>query len=133
MCAIDDAEYWKVSRTEMRTARKLWSCEECGRRIVPGERYQFLTGCLDSHWSVHRTCLHCTAAGEWLNEVCGGYPISMLREELIEHWNEGFRSIAYGRLVVAQKLRWHDGRDPVPDSAAVAELAKQMMRAQVAA
>lgn len=133
MCAIDDLEPSTVWSEKWRTARKAHPCGECDRTIAPSERYHFVSALTDGHWSDHRTCAHCAAAGTWLHEVCGGYPTSMLREELAEHWNQGFRSVPFGRLVVGVQRRWHDGRDPVPDSAVVAGLAKQMMRAQVAA
>lgn len=132
MCAIDSCDPATLWSEKWRTARKPHRCEECDRIIAVSERYRFVSALTDGHWSDYRTCAHCAVAGRWLDEVCGGYPSMMLREELFEHWHEGFRSIPFGRLAVGQKLRWHDGRDPVPDGAAVAELARQMMRAQVA-
>lgn len=135
MCAIDNCEPWRVYRSEHRTARKPWSCCDCARRIPPGERYNFLTGMTDDGppWQTFRWCVHCAAVGEWLNVVCCGYPLGALRDELREHWDEGYRSVAFGRLIVAQCHGWHDGRAPVPDRAEVAELARSMMAAQVAA
>lgn len=131
MCAIEDCEPWTVHREETRTARKPWTCGECDRTIPTGERYQFLTGLADHQWHEHRWCAHCAAAGLWLQEVCGGYPIGMLREELVEHWDEGFRSIGFARLLIGQRHGWHEGRDPVP--VGVVDLAQRMLREQVAA
>ncbi len=122
MCAVDDCEPWDVFRKEKRTARKQHRCHECYRLITPGESYTYLTGLIDGHWHTNRCCEHCEAAGVWLEVVCGGFPIGMLREELTEHWEEGFRSIAFGRLIVGQRRGWREGRDEIPSG--VSEMAK---------
>lgn len=131
MCAIDDAEPLEVSHQQQRRARKAWACGECRRTIQPGELYRYLTGRVysDNEWLEFRWCRHCHAAGEWMGEVCGGYPREMLLEELREHWEEGYRSIPFARLIVGVKHGWHDGRDPEP--VGVRELAKAMLAAQV--
>lgn len=130
MCAVDDAEPWTVSREETPRARKQWRCGECGRGILPGERYHLLVGLSGGIWHKHRWCAHCNAAGIWLAIACGGYPTGMLREELIEHWNEGYRSLPFARLIAGQRRGWHEGRDPIPTG--VSELAQAMLREQVA-
>ncbi len=84
-------------------------------------------------WSEKRRTARKPHRCQECDRTIAGYPPTMLREELTEHWHEGFRSVAFGRLIVGQRRRWHDGRDPVPDGAVVAELARQMMRSQVAA
>lgn len=131
MCAIDDCEPATVWTEAWRVGRKPWRCFECDRTIPVGEHHNYVSTLVEGRWDSFRRCGHCMAAGVWLAEVCGGYPLGMLREELIEHWHEGYRSVPFARLIVGQKRRWHDGRDPVPTG--VAEMAKQMLRAQVAA
>jgi hypothetical protein len=130
MCAIEDAEPWKVVRQQTRKARKPHKCRECRRFIQKGETYQFLAGLHDHGWEQWRWCAHCDAAAQWMNYVCSGYILGGLHEELCEHWQDGFRDIEFGRLISRQKHRWHDGRDQIPID--VPELARRMMRQQVA-
>jgi hypothetical protein len=137
MCAVDDCEPWVVKRETTPIARREYRCGECGRWIRIGEKYHKVVG-LDAYgqsqtpvkWDTYRTCRHCIALGEWMNVVCGGWPIRGLRAELVEHWYDGYRSVPFGRLIVAQKHRWHDGRDPIPSG--VSELAKAMLQKAVA-
>jgi len=131
MCAFDDCDTADIWTHRDRKARVPHRCRECGRTVAPGETYRLNTWLYDGRWSTSKTCQHCLAAGSWLDEVCGGYPVGMLREELVEHWHEGFRSVPFARLIAGQKRRWHDGRDPIPEG--VAALANQMMQGQVAA
>lgn len=131
MCAIDDSEPPTVYREQQPRARKPHRCAECARTIPPGERYHRITGLWDGRWDQIHQCRHCVAVSAWMNTVCGGYLFYNLLEELIEHWDEGYRSVPLARLIVGMKRKWHDGADPVPEG--VGDLATQMMRAQVAA
>lgn len=137
MCAVDDCVPWVVARTSRPTARKGYRCYECRRPILAGERYHKLVAlsqwgqeAIPVAWDTVRTCPHCIAASEWMSVVCGGYPLGQLLEELHEHWSEGYRSVAFGRLIVGVRRRWHDGRDPIP--VGVSELASAMLRKAVA-
>jgi hypothetical protein len=131
MCAIDDCEPATLWHETEPTARKPHICYECGRAIKPGESYHRVKCLSDGRWWNDCWCNHCDAAGEWLRTVCGGYPISMLHEELVEHWREGYASVAFGRLIVAMQRKWRDGADPVPDVEQVKALAVSMMRKKV--
>lgn len=133
MCAVDDAEPWDFCSETERRAAKPHTCAECGRRVAVGERYHHLVGVMDGRWSTWRTCAHCIAAGAWMSTVCSGYLLGDLLTELVEHWDEGYRSIPFARLVVGVKRRWHGGRDPIPDADQVRALAREMMREAVAA
>lgn len=133
MCAIDDAEPAAVWNETTRRAAKAHTCEECSRCIHIGEHHQYVSCLHDGRWSNFRTCAHCDAAAVWMRKVCGGYLTGGLLEELVEHWHEGYRSIGFGRLIVGMRHRWHDGRDPVPDSAEVLALANRMLTLAVAA
>jgi hypothetical protein len=131
MCAIEDcdpADFWHHST---RTARQPHRCDECGRAVSPAEKYDLYTWLYEGRWSRMKVCAHCSAAGEWLNVMCGGWPIGGLGEELSEHWDEGYRSIGFARLIVGFGRRWRDGTDLIPTG--VAELARLMMAKQVAA
>lgn len=131
MCAVEDAEPWDFCHGETRTARKPHRCVECGRGITPGERYEHFTGVMDGQWSKWRWCQHCEAVAAWMRTVCGGYLIGDLRDEMREHWHEGFVEVAFGRLIAGIRWQWHGGRDPVPTG--VGDLARRMMQGQVAA
>lgn len=41
------------------TARKKHICGECRRKIVPGEKYENVTGQWDGEFATHKTCLDC--------------------------------------------------------------------------
>jgi hypothetical protein len=131
MCRVELCEPWRVHRQETRTARAQYRCVECGRAIRRGEAYICVTGLgYDAgRWATFRTCRHCDALADWLRAVCGGYVYRELHEELEEHWHEGYRSIALGRLIAAMRHRWREGQSPVPEG--VTTLAKTMMQDKV--
>lgn len=133
MCSIDYCdEYSDVWIEKWRTARKAHKCYECGRSVKAGERYRFYKSLFDSRWFEWKTCQHCRTAGFWLDTVCGGYLSGGLFEELKDHWDEGYRSVGMGRLILGMRKQWHGGTDPIPDGEAVEKLAKSMMRKSVA-
>lgn len=134
MCAIDGAEGSTITIWHETTprARKPWTCIECGRTIPPGEQYLRVAELYDGRWSTLRTCHHCDAAGEWLRAACGGYLAYGLAEELRDHWDEGYRSILMGKLILGIRDRWHGGADPVPDLGRVRAVAEWSCRKQVA-
>jgi len=133
MCAIDDADPADVWSETTRRAAKPHTCEECSRCIQIGEQHLYVSCLYDGHWSTFRTCAHCAAAGVWMRTVCGGYLTGGLLEELQEHWDEGYRSVGFGRLIIGARHRWHDGRDPVPAAVEVQALAERMLTQVVAA
>lgn len=130
MCDADFAPSWEVCTVSHPTAAVRHRCSECRRSIWPGEIYQLTKGKCDGRWDVFKTCRHCRAAVVWLEVVCGGSVYSSVFEELVEHWHDGYRSIAFGRIIVGMKNQWHDGADPVP--ADVSGLAQRMLQAAVA-
>jgi hypothetical protein len=46
-------------KTGIRTARKKHRCIECGKTIIPGEKYEHVWGVWDSEPSTYKTCLDC--------------------------------------------------------------------------
>lgn len=126
MCRVEDADPWDFFYEENRKAAKQHRCTECHRAIRDGELYHIFTGKFDGHWVTHRMCEHCDAMSEWLVAVCGGYLFTELLDELIEHWQEGFVSMPFGRLVVAMKRKWDDGAYPVPARQSVRDIAEEM-------
>lgn len=129
MCRVDDAEPATLWYGRERTAAKQWKCGECCRDIAVGDKYHEDNSLSDGHWRRDRTCPHCHAAGGWLIAMCGGYLVTEMHEELEEHWDEGYRSIPFARLIVGMRNKWHDGRDPIPTG--VREMAKSMMQGAV--
>lgn len=55
------------SRKEF-TARKPHTCEECGRAIKPGERYEYVWGKWDGITSVFKTCPRCLEVRRFVQE-----------------------------------------------------------------
>ena len=126
MCLIDDAEpceFWNETR---RTARKTHKCSDCGRKIRPGERYRTVATKWDGNFSMTKECAHCEAAGVWLIDRCGGYPIASVKEDLTNHWYEGgVHEIQLARLIIGARRKWtrRDGTPvPLPQVVLLAEL-----------
>lgn len=125
MCRVDNCSPWAVYRERDLVARREHRCSECDRMIHVGERYQRVEGRVDDEWLRYATCRHCQALSEAMRVWCGGWPLGYLLAELVEHWRDGFASIALGRLIVGARRRWHDGADAVP--VGVRELAERVM------
>jgi len=109
MCMIDDADMAQVYDSQHLTARKAHTCDECGREIGPGERYNRVRGLWDGHWSVFKTCAHCDALWHWFDVVCGGTLHGGMGADLQDHWGE-YGQPNLGRLLVMMNDKWR-GRD----------------------
>lgn len=132
MCMLsDDFEPWTVHRRNERRARKPHVCTECWRRIEPGENYVEVVGLCDGQWDRFTTCRHCEAAGRWLEVACGGYPYTMLGEELYEH--RPATDSLLDRLHDAFLTKWDNGTAAVPCVEAVVADAKAYRMAMQAA
>ena len=44
---------------EIRTARKEHECLECGEKILPGQKYEYVSACWDGQWGHAKTCWTC--------------------------------------------------------------------------
>ena len=77
-----------VYRAERPVARKRHTCDECGRPILPGERYERAVGLWDffQTFDTFKTCCHCLAARDAvLSRVrCFCWSHGGLREEISE-------------------------------------------------
>lgn len=107
MCMVDDADGWKVFRSETRRAAKSHGCYECGRKIEPRETYEYATGLIDDHWYSMHTCAQCVELKRWLVVVCNGYLFGGVWEDIEQHWHEDwlYHSLAFGRIVVYMRDR----------------------------
>lgn len=133
MCMIQDADSWKFFHSKEVTSRKTWKCVDCYRTIQPGERYHYATGLLAGAktWDQLRQCMHCHIAAEWLFVICHGWVYGGILEDLQEHWDE-YPSRALARLTSGIKVKWHGGRDPLPEWAGDAAIeALEAQRRQV--
>lgn len=62
-------------------------------------------------------------------DVRRAYVLREVYEELEEHWNEGYKSVPFARLIAGMRRKWHGGRDPVPTG--MREMAESMMQRAV--
>lgn len=58
MCECD-GDGPSIHHASTRTARKHYSCGECGTAIAPGDQYEYVFGVWNSDPDVFRTCAHC--------------------------------------------------------------------------
>jgi hypothetical protein len=116
MCSTE-FEHCTWFGSEVRRTRKQRQCDECGRQILVGEKYQRSTWKGDG-FQVGEACEHCTAAGTWLLAHCGYEMSGGLHDELLEHVGEGYTEDRLGRLVVGMRRKWQrfdrTGLMPVP-------------------
>lgn len=108
MCRVDfGADPPQVYSVTEYTARKEHKCNECGRFIKPGEKYQRAFGVYDGCSSTYRTCAHCLVAQAWLIENCDGFVHFEVYEEVVEHAME-YKQIRFGmlRLKIGMNRRW---------------------------
>jgi hypothetical protein len=106
MCAVDDADYvtlWNVTRP---VAAKEHRCYDCDRTIAVGERYHRGKSLFEGRWSSYAVCAHCEAAAGWLGRMCNGWLYGGIGEELGDHWAEGYRNVALGRLIILHQRDW---------------------------
>jgi hypothetical protein len=133
MCAIEDAEPFQFCRkANIKRAAKSHTCTECYRTINLGEPYTYIAGVIDDRWESYYTCRHCDAAGTWLDVVCSGYPLTMLRDELDEHRTEFPTSTVLDQLWEAVEAKWSNGEAPIPDAVEIQTDARRCMEALTA-
>lgn len=72
------------SHTEVRKARKVHECCECGQSIAVGVRYEFTSGAWDGNMSTYKTCLVCVELREHFG--CEGWIYEQLWEDLEENF-----------------------------------------------
>ena len=62
-CDYDPPSFYESSTPK---ARKQHRCEECGGPIVPGEKYEYVTGLWDGEFSYFKTCERCVDLRTWV-------------------------------------------------------------------
>ena len=114
-CDYDPAEFYS---SRVCAARKEYRCDECARKILPGEQYEKVTGKWAGTVSTFRTCSHCVDIRQFVeNSVpcfcwAHGNTDEDAREAVREaYWRAGSEVkglfMGYGRLVVARNRVKH--------------------------
>lgn len=106
MCMIEDSEPLDFCRTITRTARKGHVCSECGRTINSKERYTYSSFGKDGGMGINKRCLHCDVAANWLSRHCGGYAFDSIKEDLIEHYDSGYRKDGLQKILIGMNRKW---------------------------
>jgi len=60
----DDYDEIRLLQLNLRTARKAWTCDECGDAIRPDDPYEHAHWLYDGQWEDHRTCARCLYVAE---------------------------------------------------------------------
>lgn len=117
MCMVDGGDgYVLLLSTRFAVAHKTHRCAECGREIVPGERYCMDRYVWDGEFHNHKTCAHCDVARQWLAGECGGWLYTAVEEDIREHATSG-APFSVMRLAVGMAWQWRTPRGkllPVP-------------------
>lgn len=100
MCMIDDAEAVDFCCSKVRTARKTHKCSECDRQILKAEKYFHSVFKIDDSMGTNKRCSHCDIAAQWLSYHCGGWVMGSIKDELMEHYDEGYREDGLQHLVI---------------------------------
>lgn len=109
MCMIDDSDGRViVLHEELRTARKTHRCYECGREIMPGERYHHEATLYEGRKDTVKTCRHCLVVRAWLQAECGGWLYGGISEDIQEHVDDSWNHYGHGvrMLAVGIRRRW---------------------------
>ena len=119
MCMLDSAEYTlNILKNDTLTARKEHKCCECYRVIGVGEKYNYQAGTGDAGFEVFKTCSHCLAPRNLIQDKCRGFVYEAIQEDLGEHihvkeW--GFKAARF-YISMKRKLKkfFSDELMPIP-------------------
>lgn len=105
MCMVEGCDdYATILSASSPVARKAHRCDECFRRINPGEKYLKEATLFEGILEVYKTCQHCQVVRQWLINECGGFLYRGCKEDLSDH------ACGYGmkvaRMYVAMKNKW---------------------------
>jgi hypothetical protein len=80
---VDDYESPTFHQTKFPYARKEHKCGECGRTILKGEKYEYVSSMYDGYFGKYKTCLDCISVRKAF--FCHGYLYEGVWEMLAEH------------------------------------------------
>lgn len=132
MCMYDYGDGWAVHAERMHRARLSHRCDECGRRIEPGEDYELNSGILngDKKWTSSKTCAHCLIARKWLGVICGGWLYCGIHEDIHQHVVDDAPESCFALMLVdvAMGKRWRDKQGNLHTLAYVRRLTKYAIK-----
>lgn len=113
-CDYDPPEFFR--QRMVKAARSRHKCVECGRAILPGERYESTTGKWDGEMSFMKTCSHCLDIRQFVkNSVpCFCWAFGSMMDDARGAIDDAYRRaglevaglfMGYGRLVIAGRRR----------------------------
>jgi len=112
-----DCEQAAFSQVKMRNARKPHLCDECGRVIELGERYEHTRSILDGLWCTDRTCRECLELRDYVKAhvpcFCWGHG-NMIQDarnalDALADETSDTAGVLFGagrRLLAIRKTRW---------------------------
>lgn len=111
-CDHEPAQFYVA---EIRTARKQHKCNECGRAVQPGERYEHVRAKWDGDMATVRTCVRCLSLREWVKAhvPCFCWAHHDMIEDAINtaqnyaHEAPGLLFGAYRRRVLIKRAAWY--------------------------
>jgi len=107
MCMIDDAEPSEFYSERRPVAKKNHTCDECGRTILPGEKYYSSSGKHEGYFCYSKMCAHCEIGANLLITHCGGFVWEGVLDDLVEHIHESLPwSRTAAKIVVAARRKW---------------------------
>lgn len=104
MC-MTDYDPPSVYMKQERIARAEHRCDECGRKILKGEPYQYVSGVWDGYANSHKTCAHCEVVQQWLMNNCHGFMHTQIGEDIEEHARD-YNRPDLGRLYIGMRRQW---------------------------
>ena len=78
-----DYDYPEMYSKDVRIARKVHKCCECGRTIKPKEKYEHVAGKWEGYFDTFDTCIYCIELREWVtnNIPCFCWAHGNMRED----------------------------------------------------
>jgi len=75
---------WSFFKSYVRRSRKSRHCDECGKSIEPGDRYENASGLFDGYFSRMITCVPCVEVRDHF--ACNGYMFGQIWSDIEENF-----------------------------------------------
>lgn len=107
-------------------SRRERRCEECGKRILPGDRYERADGLYEGHWFSCFTCELCCELRQWVknNLPCFCWAHASMIDDAVEAVQaarerapEEMRGVTFGFLRRLWRVRRRPRPSPLPSVA----------------
>ncbi|MCU1408500.1 MAG: hypothetical protein JWM23_580 [Microbacteriaceae bacterium] len=113
------------SHSRIVKGRKVYSCDECGRRLEIGDRSVYTAAMWEGDFFTNRCCEHCNAFRKLIDKIDDGYyeayyggVASWVEDQL---WREYEADVRELRAVAGFKMQWRTTAGnllPVPEVSA---------------